>query len=401
MTSNKWWMLVSCIILAVVRLPYGERQADGATVSPTLRLDLSQTYNLSAWQGENTPIFHTTATGQLVLIPGQFSYGRPAHALASDDHGRTWHNWTNINTWPAMAYADVLRRGTELLAFGTDSNDAYTGIHLWRSTNEGLAWTGGNELTTPDSWAPMNQRVVQTSSGRVIVPVEQLLGAEGPGANLIGTIYSDHSGQSWQRSPFIGPPAGYPTAPEGVGEPAVVELANGKTWMVARGLGGHLWQSFSTNDGETWETPSQTTLVSPLCAVNAKRIPGTDAVIAIWNNATPGTSTDWGDSANVWRPRSPLVFAVSKDNCQTWSDAVTIDSGTAAYASICFSNNEMFVSYWEDPNPNAIFLNPNSHLTVVAYDIQSLIAPEPSALALLATALLGLLGYVWRRLGLQ
>ena len=74
-----------------------------------------------------------------------------------------------------------------------------------------------------------------------------------------------------------------------------------------------------------------------------------------------------------------------------------IDTGTAAYPSIHFSGDQMFVSYWEDPDPNAVFLNPNSHLSLVAYDIQTLVAPEPSALVLLAMGLLGLLGYAWRK----
>ena len=92
-----------------------------------------------------------------------------------------------------------------------------------------------------------------------------------------------------------------------------------------------------------------------------------------------------------------MVYAVSEDNCQTWSQPVVIDSGTAAYPSICFSDTEMFVTYWEDPNPNAVYGNSNSHLMMVAYDIQSLIAPEPSVLVLLSTALLGLLAYAWRK----
>ena len=207
------------------------------------------------------------------MIPGNYSYDRPHQALASDDQGKTWHNWDAFSTWPTMAYADVVRQGSQLLAFGFNSNDAYTGTHLWRSTNEGPTWTGGDLLTTAASWAPMNQRVLVTSSGRVIVPVEQLFGAEGPGANQVGTIYSDNGGQSWTRSPMFGPPPGYPTAPEGIGEPAVVELANGKTWMVCRGLGGHLLQAFSTDGGATWGTPSATTLVSPLSAVGAGESP--------------------------------------------------------------------------------------------------------------------------------
>ena len=119
-----------------------------------------------------------------------------------------------------------------------------------------------------------------------------MLGPKGPAPIHVGTIYSDNGGQSWKRSPIFGPPPGYPTKPEGIGEPAVVELANGKMWMVCRGLGGHLWQAWSDDGGATWGTPSPTTLVSPLSAVNAKRIPGSDVVIVFWNNVKPGTSTN-------------------------------------------------------------------------------------------------------------
>ena len=388
-------LLVLCVVSAAGPFLFGlPSTLAGETRRPNLRIDLSEKYDLTGWQGENTPVFHTTADGEIVLLPGQNSYGKSAHALASSDGGKTWRNWTGIDAWPLMAYDDVIRRGNELLAFGYASTNAYAGTMLWRSSDKGATWTGGKLLTAATTWAPMNQRVLQTSTGRILVPIEQIVsGSEGSGANQVGTIYSDDGGQSWQRSPLIGLPSGYPTTPEGIGEPAVVELPNDKIWMVCRGLGGRLWQSLSTDNGATWTTPVQTTLVSPLSAVNAKRIPGTDAVVAVWNNATPGTSTNWGDAANVWRPRSPLVFAVSEDNCQTWSDPVTIDTGTAAYPSICFSGSEMFVSYWEDPSPTAVYLNANSHLMVVSYDIAALAVPEPATILTLAIGCICVIGY--------
>ena len=227
----------------------------------------------------------------------------------------------------------------------------------------------------------MVNRVLVTSRGRVIVPIDQLLGNEGPDPDKVGTIYSDDGGRSWKRSPIFGPPPGYPTKPEGIGEPAVVELANGKMWMVCRGLGGHLWQAWSDDGGATWCTPSPTTLISPLSAVNAKRIPGSDAVIVFWNHARPGTSTNWNDVNNFWRPRSPLVFAISKDNCRSWSRPVTVTPGTATYPAICFLGDKMYVEFWEDPDPKALYGNPKSHLILLAYDVAALLrfAGQPIA----------------------
>ena len=225
----------------------------------------------------------------------------------------------------------------------------------------------------------MNQRMLLTSRGRLILPIEQLLGAEGPGPNQIGTIYSDDAGRSWKRSPIFGPPPPLPDRPEGFGEPATVELPDGRIWMVFRTRYGHLWQAWSSDGGATWGKPSATQLVSPASAVNAKRLPDSDAVIVFWDNAEPGTSTNWNANPNLWRPRSPLVFATSQDGCKTWSRPVVVDPGTAAYPSICFSDREMFVAYWADPDPKAVYLNPKSDLILVVYDLPSLLrfAREP------------------------
>ena len=355
-------ILRACIVIAVV-LEFGPATQAWAwdAPQPTLQIDLTEA-GLYPYQGDITPIFHGTAQGQLVLIPGYGSLGKPTHALISDDQGRSWQNWDGFSTWPTMAYADVIRRENELLAFGHNSNWGYTGTYLWRSSDEGLTWTGGDRLTPDtDPWAPMNQRVLLDGNARLIVPVEQIVdGTEGSGANQIGTIYSDTGGQSWTRSAIFGPPAPLPDRPEGFGEPAVVELADGKQWMVYRTRYGRLWQAWSNDKGASWESQSPTSLVSPLSSVIAKRIPGSDNVITLWNNATPGISEDWNTYPNLWTPRSPLVFATSGNNCQSWSRPVVVDTGTAAYPSVYFSGNEMFLCYWGDPNPNAIYLNPNS-----------------------------------------
>ena len=333
MTSSRWLLLNQCAVLAA-----------------------------GLWFGcateARSQVLYINPQGQVVRISG-------AQSILSDDQGKTWRNWDAFGGWPTLAYSDVVRRGDELLAFGTKPNDGdngYKGTYVWWSKDEGLTWAGGNRLTSDtDRWQPMNQRVLLTSRGRLIVPIEQLLGAEGPGPNNIGTIYSDDAGRSWKRSPMFGPPPPLPDRPEGFGEPAAVESADGRIWMVFRTRYGHLWQAWSDDGGAHWGKPSATTLVSPLSAVNAKRIPGTRAVIVFWNNSQPGTSTDWNASLNIWKPRSPLVYAISRDNCKSWSKPVVVDPGTAIYPAVCFSDKQMFVAYSSD----------NVH--VVAYDIQSIL----------------------------
>lgn len=343
-------------------------------VTPTYRLNLSKSYPMDAWKGEVSPILHRTESGQIALFQSNGSIGKTPHAMISDDQGKTWRKWDAFAAWPQMAYADIVRNGNELLAFGFRDKDCYQGTYVWWSKDEGLTWNGGKRLVSDiDRWAPMNNRVLATRRGRLIVPIEQLLGSEGPDPNQLGTIYSDNGGRSWKRSPIFGPPSHLPSKPEGFGEPSIVELSDGRIWMVFRTRFGHLWQAWSFDGGASWSDPSPTDLISPLSAVNAKRIPDSDAVILFWNNAEPGTSPNWGDYPNLWTPRSPLVFAISRDDCKTWSRPVVVESGTAAYPSICFSGNQMLVAYWADPNPRAIYLSPKSDLNLVAYDVPSLL----------------------------
>ncbi len=373
MTGSTLTVSRICTVLALgfVFAWEGETQAKDPP-KPVFRIDITQASPGSLQLCGSAPIIFTTAKDQLVMVQGNVDDKNGF--LASDDQGRTWHPWEEYATWPKIYYQDVAWRKGEILVFGCITIDPFKGTHVWWSNDKGKTWEGGNRLTPDkDRWVLMINRVLITSRGRIVVPIVQLLGREGSGPNHVGTIFSDDGGRSFQRSPIFGPPPGYPVKPEGIGEPAVVELSNGKMWMVCRGLGGHLWQAWSDDDGATWGTPSPTTLVSPLSAVNAKRLPGSDTVIVLWDNAKPGPSPRWDETANFWRPRSPLVFALSKDNCKTWSKPVIITTGTAAYPSICFFKNKMYVAYWEDPNPNALFGNPKSHLILVTYDLSSLL----------------------------
>jgi hypothetical protein len=93
-----------------------------------------------------------------------------------------------------------------------------------------------------------------------------------------------------------------------------------------------------------------------------------------------------------------MVFAISRDNCETWSQPVTIASGAAAYPSAYFSEGKMFLSYWENTDPNGNIWAADSHLKFVAYDVQSLLeVPEPNMLVLVLAGAIGLFFYSGRK----
>ena len=126
-----------------------------------------------------------------------------------------------------------------------------------------------------------------TKANRLLMPIDFLFGEEGPGQDMVGALVSEDNARTWRLYELFGPPPGYRDRPEGFVEPKLVKLPDGRIWMVFRSCLGHLWQTFSSDGGLTWDDPSSTGLVSPLAPLNAQRVPGTDAVVVIWNNAKP------------------------------------------------------------------------------------------------------------------
>ena len=302
--------------------------------------------DLDVWKSQWD--FHRSAQGELVLIG---SGGPDGTAIASDDEGRTWRSWPQIQTWPEGSIEAVARRGEELFVGGEDTR-------IWHSQDEGKTWSGGQQLLkwpkhiqVGDArallWTPTGDRILVTQENHLLVSVDFLLGGEGSGPELVGALFSEDSGQTWRLYELFGPPPGYRDRPEGFGEPKLVELADGRIWMVFRTCLGHLWQAFSKDGGRTWGEPTSTGLVSPLAPLNAQRVSDTDAVIVVWSCARPTESTVWRSEHNFWFPRGPMVFAVSHNHCKTWSRPVVVTRSLGYMRNICFSAAEMFINYEE------------------------------------------------------
>ena len=97
-----------------------------------------------------------------------------------------------------------------------------------------------------------------TSRGRIVLVADYFLGQEGPDGQVLASVITDDFGENWKVSPLLGPADPLPLGPEGFGEPAVVEMSNGRLWMVFRTNYGELWQAISQDRGETWGTPTPT-----------------------------------------------------------------------------------------------------------------------------------------------
>lgn len=137
-------------------------------------------------------------------------------------------------------------------------------------------------------------RPVTLGSDRVVFPVYDE-------TDWTGLCYlSDDGGQSWRAS-------GKMVSPVGCIQPAVVERSDGTlvAWLRTGEQGSCLWQSLSTDGGESWSPCTPTLWANPNAGIDLIRCADGLWVLAC-NPLTQG--------------RGVLSLAVSADEGQTWTE---------------------------------------------------------------------------------
>jgi len=151
-----------------------------------------------------------------------------------------------------------------------------------------------------------------------------------------GVLLSDDDGRTWREVMLPSPPIHRVEWPhEGVRwqnygcEPSVVELSDGRLWMLIRTAQDCHYEAFSDDGGEAWTKPSPSrfygTITMPLLFHMSD-----GRLLAVWNNSTPlpelnhdkqpGLSRAereglWED---VFTNRDVLHAALSADDGRTW-----------------------------------------------------------------------------------
>ena len=161
----------------------------------------------------------------------------------------------------------------------------------------------------------------QLTSGRLVVPfawwVPKRPVAPPIGANLCTVFYSDDGGATWLKSPSD---LSSPCYPDFVGnnygadEPCLIELKDGRLWMLMRTQTGFLYESFSTDQGQTWSAAQPSRFVSSSSPAMLWRMPD-ERIILLWNSCE---SSPAHEGAGVYVNRDALHVAVSDDEGVTW-----------------------------------------------------------------------------------
>lgn len=165
------------------------------------------------------------------------------------------------------------------------------------------------------------QSVIQLSTGRIILPISYMTSrswsnrGEGfyaftyTGKFETSVLYSDDAGDTWQSSSSVlKVPTPDITTILGAVEPVVLELKDGRVWMLIRTQMGRFHESFSA-DGAEWSRPQPMDLLSSDSPAGLIRLKD-GRILLIWNNCLRFPYAYGG--------RQVLHAAVSEDEGRTW-----------------------------------------------------------------------------------
>ena len=254
------------------------------------------------------------------------------YARVSSDGGKTWGDEREIIHHPECQACEgsLLRtRDGTLWAF-------YLGFHihawkdgepimdktrsdLWAACSKDSGETWGGKQMIFRGYTGSTNGALETSKGRILVPFSYVVPK--PGRLVSACCVSADGGKTWTLSSHLD--IGGHGDHAGALEPTVVELRDGRIWMLIRTSNGCFFESFSSDNGLTWTEPTRTGIKSPSAPGHITRLASGRLAFA-WNNTMATT-----------KGRDTLSVALSEDEGKTWTTPLEcVRSGQLSYPNI-------------------------------------------------------------------
>ena len=296
--------------------------------------------------------------GSLMLVQAGVSGGsgqRGRNVLIyriSKDGGKTWSDRQplscDISTEPMESSGMVRLKSGALALYAGKRNDWHFAI----SRDDGTTWTSSRLPVYQDFYA-MYHSLIQLSSGRLLLTgvwmglmpsypdLDRLTDTgwgwwrgrkmymEGERAPyvIMGLVYfSDDEGKTWKQSQSAGlfgwfDEMGVPNGDGGateVDEPTSAETKDGRVLLLGRAKVGRLVQSYSSDQGDTWNSVLPVELASSQSPPMLVRLPKTGDFLVVWNQAS-------GEEIRRGMLRNRLSSAISKDSGVSWEHFKNIE----------------------------------------------------------------------------
>jgi len=311
--------------------------------------------------------FMLLADGRWLLIYTHFEGGAGDHASAylagrtSSDNGATWTHEDRL-VLPNEGHMNImsvslLRLQDRRIALFYLRKDSLADCRprMRVSSDEATTWSAPIDVipaSEPGYYVVNNDRVIQLSSGRLIVPAA--LHTASAGATLTsqadsvfspyGQIFcylSDDAGATWHRGQQVLAKA----LPGGeramVQEPGLIELQDGRIMIFSRTDAGSQYIAYSRDQGQSWSPLHASDIISPCSPASIARIPSTGDLLMVWNN-----HADIPDE--LVGKRTPLTSAISRDEGDTWigvRDIETHPFGWYCYTAIAFAGEHVLLAH--------------------------------------------------------
>lgn len=208
-------------------------------------------------------------------------------------------------------------------------------LHMVKSSDHGKSWSTPVDITsqiTKPEWQSdfkfiTSGRGFQTKTGELIHCMVNL----DSGMHIFRS--KDH-GESWNLIEKPIKPAD---------ESKIIELIDG-SWMINSRVNGQGFRSIhiSENNGQSWESYPDTTLIDPGCNASIVRYTsiekGYDKNRLLFSNA------------KMTKGRMNMTVRISYDEGKTWSEGKTIYPGSSAYSSMTILQNGDIGLFFERDN---------------------------------------------------
>lgn len=179
----------------------------------------------------------------------------------------------------------------------------------------------------PPVWGNPRPPVFVRGGRRILVGAER--------SNAVIVLCSDDGGENWRRSEEIKIPLLRPYRPtrwnHGPCEPTMVELSDGRVWMLMRTGRDNFYESYSADGGESWTEPVPSRFYGTRTMPTLGRL-SDGRILFSWCNTTPlpeverneatrllmGNSRWHGSGTDVFTNRDAAHLAISEDEGRNW-----------------------------------------------------------------------------------
>lgn len=235
--------------------------------------------------------------------------------IKSTDGGETWSEphvvFNDLEAWTYPVRVSVDREGNlHMLILKPGTLDVLHTV----SADRGKTWSKRNVIVKGRIGAVFP--FYHCRSGRLVFAFHRRKPKRGMGQNAVTCAYSDDNGKTWKQSAnWFHTPVGRDAYWSfGAVEPKIIQLKDGRLWMLIRTQDGKQYEAWSSDEGATWTKCRPSVFHSSCAPAELLRLPDGRMVLSWCNNAQPS----FKQFGRIYANRDALHMAISDDDGVTW-----------------------------------------------------------------------------------